>query len=182
MKKERNRWAEFYQSNKAYLLIFFIGLVMLILAKKYFFIVLFIMLNFFVLWMKHGIGFDSPVEVISFGVFMLAYKYSTMEALILLATDLIALSLTTRISFTKLSTTFSLFIIALSSPLLKVIPLPIAGILALAFRYIIDMIWNLIIMRNADYYRKIPQKIINSVFWVIFYLRFGEAFARLMAV
>jgi hypothetical protein len=131
--------------------------------------------------MKFGIGIDSPIEVITFGIFMLAYKYSTAEALMLLATDIIALGITGRFKIDKLFTTIALLVIALCVPFINNLPLTILAICVLLFRYVVDFIGNLFILRNDDFITKLPQKIINAFFWVLFYLRFGEAFANLMA-
>jgi hypothetical protein len=180
MVNRKEQAKKFLKNNKTSLFLLILSFLLLLFAKRFFFICLFIFLNYLILWMKFGIGIDSPIEVISFGTFMLAYKYSSGAAFVLLVSDIIALAITTRIKIDKLITVFSLFIIALSSPLLKEISLPLAGILALAFKYLIDIIWNWVIMKNDEYYGKIPQKVINSVFWIIFYIRFGDGFASLM--
>jgi len=170
------------KENNRQFLFLFVCVIFLILAKKYFFMSLFILLNYFVLWLKFGIGFDSPIEVISFGTFMSSYVYGPLEGVIVAGSSLVAISLTGRIKISKLSTNVILFMIAGLTQLLRNVNVSTAGILILVFKYSFDAFFYLVIYRDADYFRKIPTKLVNALFWVLIYLRFGQNIVSLMAL
>jgi hypothetical protein len=157
-----------------------LSLLALLFARKYFFISLFILANYFILWLKYGYGLDSPIEIISFGTFMCSYIYGTKEAMIVASSSIIAVSLAGRMKTSKLVTQTIMFLIAFIGPLLRIFQVPVAGLLILGMKYLLDFIANVLVLRDSDYFRKIPQKSVNLVFWVIIYLRFAEEIASLM--
>jgi hypothetical protein len=154
----------------------------LLFAKRYFFISFFILANYFILWLKYGYGLDSPIEIISFGTFMCSYIYGTKEAMIVAGSSLIALSLTGRMKTSKLITQSILFLIAFIGPLFRIFQVPIAGLLILCVKYFFDILINIIFLHDIEYFKKIPQKSINIIFWIIIYLRFADNIANLMTI
>ena len=170
------------KNNRRQLFFILICIIFLILAKKYFFMVFFILLNYFILWLKFGVGFDSPIEVISFATFMCSYVYGPLEGFIVAASSLVAVSFAGRMKISKLSTNIILFLIVGLVQLLKNINIVFAGFYILIFKYFLDAFFYLVIYRDGDYFRKIPSKLVNFIFWTAIYLRFGATIASLMAL
>jgi len=132
-------------------------------------------------WIKGTMNIDSPVEIITFSVYMLAFHYGTIYAFIMLFSDVIGLIITARFKLHKSQTLIYLFFISLIGKSLRFFPMVLGGIFILLIRYLVDFIINFLILRKGgDYLRKIPQKVINIIFWVIFYLRFGIIISNLM--
>jgi len=175
-----SKYKNLVNKHKRFIVLTLVTLVLILIAKKFFFVTLFIFLNYFVLWMKFGMGFDSPIEVISFATFMCSYVYGPVEGMIVAGSSLIAISLTGRMNTSKLFNNLVYFIIAYLVQFFRGFDIALAGIGFLIGRYVIDAVWNLVLLRNSDYMRKIPNKIINFVFYVLVYFSFSHGLASLM--
>ncbi|MBD3204640.1 hypothetical protein GF327_10195 [Candidatus Woesearchaeota archaeon] len=165
-----------------HLVLFTILFIGIFIYKKIFILLFFIFLNWFILYMKRGYGIKSPFEVITFATFMSAYVYGPIEGLIVSGSSLVSISITGRIKFDKILTNTILFLIAFIAPYFRGINVALAGIGMLIFRYILDFILNFLILKDSDYFRKIPTRAINFFFWIFFYSSFGEIFVNLMKV
>ena len=112
----------------------------------------------------------------------MAPSYGPAEGLIISGSSLIAISVTGRIKFDKIVINFILFIIAFVAQYLRFMNVALAGILILLLRYILDFSFNLLVLQDSAYVRKIPDRLINFLFWFLFYTSFGSAIADLMKV
>ncbi|MCM2325504.1 MAG: hypothetical protein NDI94_03510 [Candidatus Woesearchaeota archaeon] len=149
--------------------------------RKLFFMSLFIFLNYVTLAFKLKYGFDFPIEVISLGTFMCGYIYGPMEGMIIAASSFVNLGLTGRLSVHKTVNNLLLVIIGLFAHLFSHVPIAYAGIGFLLVRYLLDTIFNLVMLSNVDYFRKIPKRAFNVLFYIYLYLGFGQAIAAIMA-
>jgi len=125
--EDKRKKNAFRRINWGYIGFFIILLLIFLFKKKLFFLALFIFLNWFILYMKLGLGIDSPVEVITFGTFMAGYVYGPAEGLIISGSSLIAISVTGRIKFDKIVINFILFIIAFVAQYLRFMNVALAG-------------------------------------------------------
>lgn len=163
-----------------YLVIFSLLSIGIYFQKRVFAVLLFMYLNYFILSLKLKYGIDSPLEVITFATFFSSYAYGVAYGIIVSLSSLVAITLAGRANFYKLFTNVILVLIAVFVPFLKQIPFIYLGIFVLAFRYVVDILYNLVVRDERDYIRKLPAKALNLLFWLYFYLNFGEIFYSLV--
>ena len=168
--------------RKKLLILMAVLLLSLFLAKKLFFVVFFIVLNYLVLWLKTGMGIDSPIEVISLGTFMCGYTYGPLEGMVVALSSLVSIIMTGRINISKLYTNAVLVLIGYVAHYFVFFDISIVGISFLVARYMMEYFVHLVIFNNTEIIGKLPEKIINLIFHAIFYLSYAKILYGIMAI
>jgi len=148
--------------------------------KKVFFMAAYAVLIHFVLSLKLKFGIDFPIQAVSLGTFMCGYVYGPAEGMTIAAGSLVSLAILGRFSAHTFFNTLIIIFVGYAAHLFRFMPLPEAGIALISFRYVFDLVFNLVVFKQTEIFQKIPKRVINLLFYIFFYYTFGDALAMLM--
>ncbi|MFH2021190.1 MAG: hypothetical protein ABIJ34_07255 [archaeon] len=151
-----------------------------LLFKRWFFVAFFIILNFIVLNFKSWTGIKLPLEIISLGTTMCGYVYGPKEAIIVVSSSWISIAMSTRVGLRIIFSQLLLTVMALFVHYFSKYSIVFVGIVFLIIRYTVQFLFEFLFVGTGKALEQIPRRILNFIFWIIFYNGFGAALAQLM--